>query len=74
MTQNEKRSNYPMPESEMYKLDDINDVIKKERRHDELDRLREVRQQKAVWLKTVLSALALVLVFLSMAIMEHLIK
>lgn len=52
-SETERRSNYPMSETDMYKLRDIGTVIQKERRSDELDRLQEVREQKAVWLKTV---------------------
>lgn len=64
MTKQEKRRNYPMPEQDMYKLDDINEFIKKERRHDELDRLREVRQQKQVWKITLVFCILLNLTLL----------
>ena len=60
----ENRTNYPMPESEMYNLSDINEFIKKERRHDELDRLREVRQQKQVWKITLVFCILLNLTLL----------
>ena len=60
----ENRTNYPMPESEMYKLSDINQFIEKERRHDELDRLREVRQQKKVWKITLVFCILLNLTLL----------
>ena len=58
-TKQERRSNYPMPENEMYNISDVKRFIDKERRHDELDRFNEVRLQKQVWLKTVLFCLAL---------------
>ena len=64
----EKRKNYPMCEQEMYKLNDIEQFIEKERRHDELDRLQEVRVQKITWLKTVLFCLTLNLIFVSLGL------
>tara|TARA_Y100000588_G_scaffold212932_1_gene226992 strand:- start:120 stop:335 length:216 start_codon:yes stop_codon:yes gene_type:complete len=60
----ENRANYPMPEQDMYKLDDINEFIKKERRHDELDRLIEVRQQKQIWKITLVFCILLNLTLL----------
>lgn len=65
----EKRKNYPMTEQEMYKLSPIDEFIKEEKRHDELDRLNEVRQQKKVWLSVVsvsaiVNSLFLLLAFL----------
>jgi len=69
MTKQENRTNYPMPESEMYQLSDINQFIEKERRHDELDRLREVRQQKKVWLSVVGISAVVNSIFLLLAFM-----
>ena len=50
----ERRSDYPMCEKKIYALNDIDTHIESERREDELDRLREAREQKRVWLKTVI--------------------
>tara|TARA_Y100001960_G_C14392215_1_gene689255 strand:- start:278 stop:493 length:216 start_codon:yes stop_codon:yes gene_type:complete len=69
MTKRENRTNYPMPESEMYQISDINQFIEKERRHDELDRLREVRQQKKVWLSVVGISAIVNIIFLLLAFM-----
>jgi len=59
----ERRKNYPMDEQEMYNLSPIDQFIEKERRHDELDRLNEVIQQKRVWLTVVGLSLCINLVF-----------
>tara|TARA_Y100000590_G_scaffold348197_1_gene399117 strand:- start:27 stop:269 length:243 start_codon:yes stop_codon:yes gene_type:complete len=69
MTKQENRTNYPMPESEMYNISDINQFIEKERRHDELDRLREVRQQKKVWISVVGISAVVNSIFLLLAFM-----
>lgn len=68
MSEKERRSNYPIPEKELYQLKDIEKFIEDERRHDELDRLREVQEQKQVWLKTVLFCGALNLILIGLAI------
>ena len=65
----EKRKNYPMCEQEMYKLNDIEQFIEKERRHDGLDRLREVRQQKIAWLSVVGISAIVNIIFLLLAFM-----
>ncbi len=64
MTNQEKRKNYPMQESDMYNMSDLEKFIAKERRRDELDRLNEVMQQKKVWKRTVSFALFLIFVLL----------
>jgi hypothetical protein len=64
---NDKRKTKPLAEQELYKLSPIEEFIAKERRHDELDRLYEVRQQKKVWL-TIVGISALVnFIFLILA-------
>jgi len=68
----ERRESYPMPESEMYKLSTINEVIKKERRVDELDRLYEVTQQKKVWRNVVFACGVVNLVLFSFALVGYL--
>lgn len=60
----EKRENTPLTESEMYEISDINEFIKKERRHDQLDRLHEVKQQKQVWKITLIFCILLNLTLL----------
>jgi hypothetical protein len=65
----DNRKTKPLSEQELYKLSPIEEFIAKERRHDELDRLNEVRGQKKVWKITlifcILLNLALLLVGLS---------
>ncbi|HAG53601.1 MAG TPA: hypothetical protein DCL21_07435 [Alphaproteobacteria bacterium] len=63
----EKRNSYPMCERAMYKLNNINQFIEKERRQDELDRLLEVRQQKKVWKTVVFIAGSIILILLFLA-------
>lgn len=59
-TQN-RRINPPKPDAELYGLSkkEIASFIEEERRHDELSRLNEVRQQKRVWWFTVLFCAAI---------------
>lgn len=57
----EQRKNYPMPEEDMYKISSLDKFIEKERRSDELDRMREVKQQKRVW-KIVVTIIELIIV------------
>ena len=64
---NERRSNYPRPETDMYK-GNVDTYIKTERRKDELDRLQDVREQKKAWNRTVLFCLLLNLTFLTLGI------
>ena len=64
----ERRENYPTPEKELYDIKDIDSFIEKERRHDELDRMREVQVQKRTWNRTVLFCFILNLVFLLLGV------
>lgn len=67
---NNRRSAKPISDKKLYKLpkSSINEFIEKERRHDELDRLREVQEQKKVWLKIFLACLSMNLIFIAFAI------
>lgn len=67
----ERRSNYPMPEEEMYSLSDIKKFINKERRHDELERLDEVRRQKQVWRNVMIACGLLNMVLFTFAIIGY---
>lgn len=69
MTKQENRSNYPMPESEMYNIQNIKGAIKQERRKDELDRLIEVQQQKRVWKRVVFTSGSIIIILLFLAYM-----
>lgn len=68
MNKTERRVEPKKSEKELYGISNIDSFIEKERRHDELDRLREVREQKQVWLKTVLFCGLLNLVLICLAI------
>lgn len=66
--QDERRDNYPRPESELYDLNNVEQEISKERRLDELDRLREVSVQKRTWKRTMLFCLSLNLLLIILAL------
>ena len=68
-TSKERREKHPKPEPELYKAD-IDKFIEKERRADELDRLREVKEQKKIWLYTVLFCGALVFLFAALSVLD----
>tara|TARA_Y100001960_G_scaffold323017_1_gene400627 strand:+ start:1354 stop:1578 length:225 start_codon:yes stop_codon:yes gene_type:complete len=68
----EKRKNPAMTDSEMYELSSIKEFIEKERRHDQLDRLMEVKSQKKVWFNIVLASFLLNLILLVFAIIGYL--
>lgn len=59
----------PKPDKELYGYPNkkIRTFIEKERRHDELDRLREIRQQRITWYWTVGFCLLLNLLFAALA-------
>ncbi|MCP4354959.1 MAG: hypothetical protein GY793_04875 [Proteobacteria bacterium] len=67
----ERRSNYPMPEEEMYSISDIKSFIDKERRHDEKERLDEVKQQKHMWRNVIIACGLLNLVLFTFAIIGY---
>jgi hypothetical protein len=47
----ERRINEAPSNDSIYKISDINQAIDSERRGDELDRLREVNEQKKTWFR-----------------------
>lgn len=57
-------------DKDLYKISksSIQEFIKKERRHDELDRLREVQAQSRMWKRTVAFCGFLNLVLISLAL------
>ena len=59
-----RRQTLQHPESELYKLKDIDKFIETERRSDELDRIGEIQMQKRIWLKTMLLSGLVNLVFI----------
>lgn len=68
----ERRGNYPRSEKDLYKIKNIEGEMASERRVDELDRMREVREQKKTWYYTVgfCALLNLVLIGLALSGME----
>ncbi len=74
MTKNKKttsarRKSGTKSEAELYKLpkSTVDEFIKSERRHDELDRMREVQEQKQTWRRTMFLCGLLNLIFLILA-------
>jgi len=67
---NSRRETTPVADAELYSLPkaSIKEFIKKERRHDELGRLREVQEQKKVWLNTMIFCGVLNLALVGLAI------
>lgn len=63
----ERRSNYPMPEQEMYRLKKLDDYIEAERREDEKERLIEVKAQKKVYYRVLFACALMNLALLSLA-------
>lgn len=51
MNNKNRRANKTASDADLYKVSksSIKKFIKEERRHDELDRLREIQSQKRVW-------------------------
>jgi len=68
---NNRREIKPAADAELYNLpkDSIKEFIEKERRHDELARLHEVRGQKRMWQKIFLSCLFMNLIFVCFALL-----
>jgi hypothetical protein len=64
----DRRKASNIDESDIYKASDIDAFIDKERRHDELDRLREIKEQKNIWLYTVLFCAVLNIILIALAI------
>lgn len=55
-------------DTDIYKADDIDAFIVKERRHDELDRLREIKDQRRVWIYTVSFCALLNIILIGLAV------
>lgn len=66
----ERRQNQPIKESELYSfsVQNLKNLEGKERRSQELERLRDVKSQKRVWLKIFLSCLFMNIVFIAFAV------
>ncbi len=65
---NDRRKRPQLTEQQLYKVKDIDGFIEKERRSDELDRLREVQEQKKTWRRTVTLCLLMNLVLVALAV------
>ncbi|PPR13304.1 MAG: hypothetical protein CFH43_01098 [Proteobacteria bacterium] len=70
MNNKNRRANKTASDADLYKVSksSIKEFIKKERRHDELDRLREVQSQARVWRRVVLFCGLLNLLLISLAV------
>lgn len=67
-TDQDRRKASNIDETDIYKASDIDAFIDKERRHDELDRLREIKDQKRVWVYTVLFCALLNIILIALAV------
>ena len=65
------RRTQPLPSDKDLYSENIKEFIAKERRHDELDRLREVREQKIMWRNTVISCGVLNIIFIFLGVMGY---
>jgi len=63
-----RRKKAQRAEKELYKLPDIQSFIEKERRHDELSRLKEVQQQNSVWIRTLMICGSFNIVLIGLAV------
>lgn len=65
----EKRKIRPISDRDLYKLstDALVHLLRRERRQSEIDRLHEVMEQSGVWSVTITTAIAFILLFLTMA-------
>ena len=70
MNNKNRRANKAASDADLYKVSksSIKEFIKNERRHDELDRLREVQSQARVWRRGVLFCGLLNLLLISLAV------
>ena len=64
----ERRIQKAKAESELYKERNIEDLIDQERREDELDRLRDVLEQKTTWRRVMIFCGVLNLILILLAI------
>ena len=67
----DRRINKSKSDELLYKEKNLKEIIKKERRHDELDRLIEIRQQKKVWKNIILFCGAINLILIGFAIVGY---
>lgn len=67
MTQ-ERRQSTPPSDRDLYRQKKLGDRVHKERRKDELSRLREVQSQKKLWRRVVISCALLNLTFIFLGI------
>lgn len=65
-----RRVSPPKPDKKLYNLSkkEIKEFIKQERRHDELNRINEVRKQKKIWWMTIIFCAALNIALISIAL------
>ena len=68
--QQDRRKNTPRPEHELYTTPDLEAFLAEERRGVERARILTVKQQKRLWLKTVLICGGLVLLLLGLALYD----
>ncbi len=64
----ERRIQKAKAESELYKERNLEDLIDQERREDELDRLRDVLEQKTTWRRVMIFCGILNLILILLAI------
>ncbi len=69
MNNKNRRANKSKSDADLYKVSksSIKEFIKKERRHDELDRLREVQTQASLWKRTVIVCGLINAIFIALA-------
>ncbi len=64
----DRRQEVSVDQKSLYQQENLHELIEKERREDELDRLRDVLEQKATWRNVVLFCGALNIVLILLAI------
>lgn len=68
VTNQDRRKADKIKDTDIYNAENIDAFIQKERRHDELDRLREIKSQKRLWVYTVSFCALLNLILIGLAI------
>lgn len=66
--ESERRKEKKKQESELYKENNLKDLIDQERREDELDRLRDVLEQKTTWRRVMIFCGILNMILILLAI------
>ena len=69
-TDKERRQNAPRPEHELYKSPELEVFLAQERRAAERTRILGVKNQKRLWLKTLLFCGGIILVLLGLAVYD----